>query len=185
MQQIKLMSKLGLAVIAITAISVAVGIQAYDIQAADAQAKIPNNSVRSETIVDGQVKSADIGTGEVKTDDLANGAVTSGKIADGTIQEEDIADGVIPDGGGAIQLNVHRVESEEFHVPSGFNSWEVDCPSGEIVTGGGHESAVINVLSSFPLDENTWRVDASPNFGDPNVVAILKVFALCVDPTIP
>ena len=175
MQQIKLMSKLGLAVIAITAISVAVGIQAYDIQAADAQAKIPNNSVRSETIVDGQVK----------TQDLANGAVTTAKIADGTIQEQDIADGVIPDGGGAIQLNVHRVESEEFHVPSGYNFWEVDCPSGEIVTGGGHESAVIHVLSSFPVDENTWRVDASPNFGDPNVVAILKVFALCVDPTIP
>jgi hypothetical protein len=169
------MSKFGFALIAIAVISVAVAIQAYNIQAADAQAKLPNNSVTTQTIVNGQVQ----------TDDLANGAVTTAKIADGTIQEQDIADGVIPDGGGAIQLNVHRVESEEFHVPSGFNSWEVDCPSGEIVTGGGHESAVIHVLSSFPLDENTWRVDASPNFGDPNVVAILKVFALCVDPTIP
>lgn len=62
MQQIKLISKLGLALIAITAISVAVAIQAsYYIQTADAQARLPNNSVTSQTIVDGEVKSADIG----------------------------------------------------------------------------------------------------------------------------
>lgn len=55
MKQIKLISKLGLTVIAITAIAVAVAIQAYNIQAADAQAKLPNNSVTSQTIVNGQV----------------------------------------------------------------------------------------------------------------------------------
>jgi hypothetical protein len=41
------MSKFGLALIAVTALSVAVATQAYNIQAADAQAKIPNNTVRS------------------------------------------------------------------------------------------------------------------------------------------
>jgi hypothetical protein len=61
---------------------------AYYIQAADAQAKLPNNSVRSETIVNGQVKTAD----------LANGAVTSEKLADGA-------------GGGALP-NVHIVRGD-------------------------------------------------------------------------
>lgn len=50
------MSKFGLALIAITAISVAVVTQAYHLQAADAQPRLPNNSVRSENIVDGQYK---------------------------------------------------------------------------------------------------------------------------------
>jgi hypothetical protein len=81
MQQIKLMSKLGLALIAITAISVSVATQAYYIQAADAQPKLPNNSVTSQTIVDG----------EVKTADLANDAVTSAKIKNGEVKAEDIA----------------------------------------------------------------------------------------------
>jgi hypothetical protein len=173
MKQIELTSKLVLAIIGLTSVS-AILVPTYAAPA-----------ITSADIVDGTIQSVDIKNGEVKNSDLANGAVTSGKIADGTIQEQDIADGVIPDGGDAIQLNVHRVESEEFKVPTGYASWDVDCPSGEIVTGGGYDTVVTNVVSSFPLDENTWRVNANPDFGDPNVTAPLKVYALCVDPTIP
>jgi hypothetical protein len=81
MKQIKLISKLGLALIAITAISVAMMTTqaSYNMQTADAQ-RLPNNSVRSETIVNGQVT----------TDDLATGAVTSAKIADGEVEAQDI-----------------------------------------------------------------------------------------------
>ena len=66
MKQIKLISKLGLTVIAITAIAVAVAIQAYNIQAADAQAKLPNNSVTSQTIVNGQVQTQDLASGAIQ-----------------------------------------------------------------------------------------------------------------------
>jgi hypothetical protein len=108
-QQQFMRTKLGLSLIAIAAISVAMATQAYYIQAADAQAKLPNNSVSSETIVNGQVKTDDLATdavtsgkiknGEVKTDDLATDAVTSGKIKNGEVKAEDIAAGVIPSGG--------------------------------------------------------------------------------------
>jgi hypothetical protein len=175
MQQIKLMSKLGLTLVAITALSVAIATQAYNIQAADAQAKLPNNSVRSETIVDGQVKTAD----------LANNAVTTGKIADGTIQEDDIADDVIPDGGGAIQLSVQIVTESIQIAPNTESGIAVDCPSGTILTGGGFShfgaGSQLHIIQSIPVDENTWQV-----FGENQNTAAtfsLGAYALCIDPT--
>ena len=164
MQQIKLMSKFGLALIAVTAISVVMATHAYYIQAADAQAKLPNNSVRSETIVNGQVQTAD----------LANGAVTSEKLADGA-------------GGGDIELSIQTVTDEIQIPPNTESAVSVDCPSGTILTGGGFDhfgaQSNIQVTQSIPVDENTWQV-----FGVNKSTAsafFLGAYALCIDPTIP
>jgi hypothetical protein len=150
LKQTKLMSKFGLALIAVTALSVAVATQAYNIQAADAQAKIPNNSVRSETIVDGQVKTAD----------LANDAVTSLKIADGTIQEEDIEDGVISEAGVGTLQKTQRVEGSITLGPGELGTVTVSCESGEIATGGGFSKGEgVNILNNYNAGPGeNWQV---------------------------
>lgn len=132
------MSKLGLALIAITAVSVVamVAIQAsssfsYFIQTADAQARLPNNSVRSENIVDGQVRSADIGNGEVKTDDLANSAVTTDKIADGAVTSDKLASDI-------QGIETHFVRDSIILEIGEQRGFTINCPSGEQVTGGGY-----------------------------------------------
>lgn len=107
MQQIKLISKLGLAVIAITALSLAVAVYAfsyyYFIQTADAQAQLlPDDSVASESIIDG----------EVKTQDLANDNVTTAKIKNGDVKTEDLAS-------GAIKLEVRRIPGSSARIPAG------------------------------------------------------------------
>lgn len=175
MEQIRLMSKFGLAVmIAITAISVAVATHAYNIQTADAQARLPNNSVSSQTIVNGQVQ----------TVDLANNAVTTAKIADGAITSEKLAEGV---GGGDIELSIQRVTDEIQIPPNTESAVSVDCPTGTILTGGGFDhfgaQSNIQVTQSIPVDENTWQV-----FGvnkSTTGAFFLGAYALCVGPTIP
>ena len=170
------MSKVGLALIAITAISVAVvAVQAsssffsyYFIQAADAQVRLPNNSVRSENIVDGQVK----------TQDLANDAVTTEKIKNGEVQTEDIASGAIePD----VQI-VRGNGNENPFPPNSSGGDRVDCPSGTILTGGGFVSGSFNtqVIRSFPVDADTWQVDAL-NVG--TQTTWVQAYALCMAPS--
>lgn len=66
---------------------------------------MPNNSVTSSTIVDGEVKTPDLANGavtnpkiqdgHVSTDKLADSSVTSPKIKDGTILKQDVKPGEI------------------------------------------------------------------------------------------
>lgn len=87
--------------------------------------------------------------------------------------------------GGGIQLNVHIVKEGPRVIPGqSGNSVNVDCPSGEILTGGGYLANGENVISSknYPLDENTWHVAAyNPNVLDSSFTA----YALCIDPNLP
>jgi hypothetical protein len=148
---------------------------AYYIQAADAQARLPNNSVRSETIVNGQVQTAD----------LANNAVTSSKILDGTIQAGDIASGVIPDGGGAIQLTEHIVQSAPVELsPGESDSANADCPDGDFRTGGGFAiSGDIQIKQSLPgVGENSWEAFGTNR--DSSFGGVLNAYAICLDATI-
>ena len=169
MEQIRLMSKLGLALmIAITAISVAVATHAYNIQTADAQARLPNNSVTSQTIVNGQVQ----------TDDLANNAVTTAKIADGAITSEKIAEGA---GGGAVELVVVERTVQGSIPANSFGAVAVSCNSDETVVGGGYSkvSSETDVFSSTKED-NGWEVSA---FNSESFTQIIHVVAECAQLT--
>jgi hypothetical protein len=168
MNQIELTSKLGLAIIAIIAISVAVGTQAYYIQVADAQAKLPNNSVSSETIVNGQVK----------TDDLASDAVTSTKIKNGEVKTEDLASGAVK------PTNPQFVTGPLVILhPGERGGFEAECPTGTFLTGGGFQiGADVAVLASRPLgqDDNIWTVfgeNVGTTDGD------ITAYALCMGPS--
>jgi hypothetical protein len=155
LKQIELTSRLVLAIIGLTSVSAIL---------------VPTYAVPS-------IRSVDIVDGEVKTADLANNAVTSGKIKNGEVKTEDIA-------GGAIQPKVHIVRSPGIEVGVGdAESVNVDCPSGEIVTGGGFVTgAGIIIEASYPLDENTWRVYADNVGGG---VQGFSAYAVCMDATIP
>jgi hypothetical protein len=158
-------------------------------------------TIRSADIFDGEVKTADLANnavtspkiqnGQVNTDDLASHAVTTGKIADGMIQEQDIADGAVTSekladgaGGGEIQLNVHIVESENKVLEPGITtSTSVDCPDGEVLSGGGFIGGTgVQVQTFFPLDENTWVVSAINESTQSNG---FRATAFCIDPTMP
>ncbi len=128
MQKVEFTSKFLLAVIAVTAISVGIGVQAYNIQAADAQAKLPNNSVRSETIVNGQVKKEDIADGviqsggtELNIHRVAGVAVTIPAGEGGFINVQ------CPDGefltGGGYDAPDNYVITRNF--PTGITNWLV------------------------------------------------------------
>lgn len=164
------MSKLGLVLIVITAISVAAAIQAsyhYFIQAADAQPRLPNNSVRSESIVDG----------EVNTQDLADDAVTSEKISDGEVTSADIAD-------GSIQIHTdYRLK--DFIVPAGqFEITAVSCQEGERYTGGGFNLLWPELeirrsnpgVTDSPTDPGSWIIGVR-NHG--SVDREMVVFVMC------
>jgi hypothetical protein len=177
MQQIKLISKLGLTLIAITAIAVAVAIQAsyYYIQAADATPeqpplppgseapspsleapRLPNNIVRSETIVNGQVQ----------TQDLASGAV-------------------VP--------NVHAVSGDLTLLPPGaYGVSSAVCPSGEKVTGGGFNVGDgVQVMLSQPYysnlydfsEDRTWDVWVVHAINHASSRDSITVYALCMGPS--
>ena len=123
--------------------------------------------------------------GQVKNQDLANDAVTSNKIKNGEVKAEDIADGVIPDGGGgAIQLNVHSVTSELKVVEgNSLGVQTVDCPVGEVLTGGGFTSGTgVRAEALAPQDENTWSVTVVNELASSNG---FRAIAFCLDPTVP
>jgi hypothetical protein len=179
MQQIKLISKLGLTlIVAITAVSVAVAIQAsyyyYNIQAADAQPEpeppiLPGNSVYSETIVDRQVQ----------TQDLAGGAVTTDEIGDGQVQTQDLAS-------GAVVPNVLQVHGTPVSIgPGGLNFARADCPPGTILTGGGYITSWSNVkiTASGPGDDNAWHVDGIIESMRPTEYGTIAADALCMRPS--
>lgn len=156
MRKIELTSKLVLALIAtIVAFSAmtapSVVAQPGPPQGVGGGPPIPDNSVTSEKIVDG----------EVQTEDIADGAVTSAKIADGTIQEQDIADGVIPSDGGAGQLVVtERSEVSEGVNPNTNVLIGVNCNSDEIPTGGG--------FGGFGFGDEVWVQSSSKGGSEGN-----------------
>jgi len=98
LRQLKIMSNVGLTMALVSMLMISViAVVSYNsnIQTAYAQARLPNNSVRSATIVDGEVQTADLATGAVTTAKIADDAVTSEKIENGEVTSDDIADGTI------------------------------------------------------------------------------------------
>jgi hypothetical protein len=82
---------------------------------------------------------------------------------------------------GTIQSNVHMVKGDGGTLPPRSDGGdEADCPSGEILAGGGYHStsAEVNVYENFPLDENTWIV---AGFNEAPVgSATITAYALCI-----
>lgn len=59
----------------------------------------------------------------------------------------------------------------------------VDCPAGEIVTGGGlrtSQNLIVRVHSTFPQDQNTWSV-AAINDGPGD--SVVTLYAVCIGPS--
>ncbi len=173
MRQTELTTKLVLALIAMVAFS------ATTVPAVVAQPGLPDGVGGGPPIPDNSVTSEKIVDGEVQTEDIADGAVTSAKIEDGTIQSEDIVDGVIPPG---VQPTINEVVAT-VTIPAGESrSVQADCPSGELRTGGGYFHDVsenLDVFQNQPIGgENSWGAGAI-NRGSQD--ALLLAFAVCLD----
>ena len=139
--------------------------------------KLPNNSVKSATIKNGQVKAADLAKksvtsakikdGQVKTADLAAASVNGTKIADGQVGGADLADGSVgtsklPDGaingakiadgqvGGA-----DLTPDEPFHIvgapgePAFGNGGEGDCLWSNVADASLSPPAPFNPVSFY------------------------------------
>jgi hypothetical protein len=127
---------------------------------------ICDGCVGTTDIADSAVTSVKIGSGQVKSGDIGTNAVTTGKISDtngvysvdivnGQVKTEDIAS-------GAIKPNVHMVRSSiPTTIAAGSSGTAtVDCPSGEILIGGGFSGGFdmrIYGNSNSPLYDNTWQ----------------------------
>jgi hypothetical protein len=132
-----------------------------------------DNSVTSATIVDGEVKSADIGNGEVTSED----------VADGTITSTDLAEGTIPPASGMPTIHIVSTAKLIVVTPLQIQTTTVDCPAGEIVTGGGFSTRddVLRIMDSNPEDADTWTVTAkNDNFID---TGSFRAHALCMGPS--
>ena len=186
MQQIKLMSKLGLGLIAIAAISAAVAVQAYYIQAADAQARLPNNSVRTENIVDGEVRTGDLADNAVTKPKMAdnsvgsaeieNGAITTAKILDRQVTSDKLASGAV-----GMELR-ERIGDSVSLEPGTANFAIVDCEAGEIaISGGFRAGSDIRIIGSEANGDNndSWSVHGY-NDGDSTAsfAAMVECFRL-------
>jgi hypothetical protein len=137
---------------------------------------ICDGCVGTTDIANGAVTSAKIGSGQVRNSDIGGNAVTSAKIADGTVVSTDMADQAIIStkiadsavtssklAGGAVKPTVHKVQGNIIIIaPSSNGNAQVDCPAGEILTGGGYggSAGVVQVYTNLPYDENTWSVGA-------------------------
>jgi hypothetical protein len=146
-------------------------------------AMIADDTIVSADLKDGSaVRSSDIVDGQVNTADLADDAVTTDKIRDGEVKEEDL-DPSIELGGEAGEggtLDVHIVHGDGTLLGPGLVGEDsVDCPAGEILTGGGYESdlSTMSVFDNHPRDANTWFVQGynKSTFGEDRLVA----YALC------
>jgi hypothetical protein len=109
----------------------------------------------------------------VKSADIVNETILSEDIKNGQVNTIDLAP-------GAVKPNVHRVQGEGVSVPPGqVVSARADCPSGEIVTGGGIiASNIAGDFGSFPLDENTWAVNGATD--DDSFNGHIIPFAVCM-----
>ena len=115
--------------------------------------EIADETIRSRDILNGQVGSVDIGTGQVATVDIRN---------------------------DAIRPNI-QIVSEQMSIPAmSSRGFEVDCPDGRIVTGGGYfGSTGVHVYKSSPLDANTWHFSGRNTI---NSDLSLTGYALCIGP---
>ena len=120
MIQIELTSKLVLAIIGITSVS-AILVPTYAVP-----------TIRSADIFDETIQSVDIKNGEVKTADLANDAVTTAKIANGAVTSDKLASDTL---GG---IETHFVRDSTVLAIGQAGGVQLECPSGEQVTGGGY-----------------------------------------------
>lgn len=146
---------------------------------------IANGAVTSGKIANGQVKNADIGGNAVTTAKIADGQVSSSDIADVTIGSSDLADSAVTSSklaGGAVKPNVHRVAGDVLTIAPGNNGADiVDCPAGEIVTGGGFATGVkLRILNSYPADADSWAV---AGFNEDTISRNFRAFALCIGPS--
>lgn len=126
-------------------------------------AGLAKNSVKSETIANGNVR----------TVDLDDDAVTSDKIKNGSIKGADIKDGVLPelpagtltdfglttpyDNGSTLTFSVNANETT-----TGTQS----CPEGKVALGGGVYSVLgnVTVLNDFPAYDGTgWSATVKNN----------------------
>ena len=100
-------------------------------------------------------------------------AVVSTKIADSAVTSSKLAR-------GAVKPTVHIVKGSIVIIsPSSTGTTQVDCPAGEILTGGGYggSAGVIQVYTNLAAHENTWSVNAR-NLQSGNSAALFAV-ALC------
>jgi hypothetical protein len=112
----------------------------------------------------------------IRSADIVNETILSEDIKNGQVNTVDLAS-------GAIQLNVHRELADTTIDPGDFGGTSVDCPAGEILTGGGVTAGSgVRVTGSLPFDENTWAV-TGVNEGSSQ--QDIRAHALCIDPSIP
>ena len=144
--------------------------------------------VGTSDIADSAVTGSKIGSGQVANSDLGSSAVTGSKISDTAgVQSVDIVNGQVTTediASGAIAINHHVIIGAPVNVePGETTSTTIDCPAGEIMTGGGFSSEPqIRVFISAPLDDNTWMVQGI-NEGETS--ATLAASVSCIDPTAP
>ena len=170
MKKVELTSKLLVALIATVVVFSAMTVPSVVAQTTSSP------PIRANSVTSGSIKD-----GEVKTADLADNAVTSNKIKNGEVKAEDIAAGVIPDG---VQPTVHEVRVIGSVDAHSTGRADATCPDGEIVTGGGFVSGILNGVtlnffgSQADLDHNAWVVVAQ-NPGD--LDDSFNAVAVCMD----
>jgi hypothetical protein len=148
---------------------------------------IAGNAVTSGKIADGQVTTLDIGPDAVTSDKIGKGQIGSNEIGDNSVISQYIVDGqvgTVDIANDAIKPNVHRVRgSLTTLAPGGSGNALIDCPAGEVVTGGGYSASNsgLQFYANFPWDVNTWLVGArnEANLGDLSFYP----YALCIGPS--
>jgi hypothetical protein len=121
--------------------------------------------VGTSDIANNAVGSAKIGSGQVGNTDIATSAVTTSKISDTNgVYSVDIVDGQVGTAdlaSGAIKPIIHSNFGSFVSLGSGESAGTfADCPSGEIITGGGFDSTKNNLRThnEYPQDADTWVV---------------------------
>lgn len=78
---------------------------------------VPNNSIKSRHIVDGEVKNADLAPNSVGTDEIAGpvynwGAIGSKQILNGSVVNDHFADGSV----GSLDVSDHSLTQDDFDL---------------------------------------------------------------------
>ena len=102
-------------------------------------------------------------------------AIVSTKIADSAVTSSKLA-------GGAVKPTVHIVKGNTISaLPHNTGVTSVDCPAGEILTGGGYSAGTfMQVYINNPADGNTWSVVGWNDNSGYNMD--LSAYALCTGP---
>ena len=76
---------------------------------------------------------------------------------------------------------MHRVVGEGVLIPVGAGGTAlVDCPAGEVLSGGGYSGGSVRVVQNFPADVNTWGVGAYNV--DSSQPTNITPYAICIGP---